>query len=257
MSKGVLVDLTRCIGCRGCQVACKEWNEQKARKTSFNGDFTNPIKLSSDCYTRIRFHEQEQSGQPVWSFIKNQCLHCKEPACVSVCPVSALKKTEAGPVVYEYDRCIGCRYCMMACPFHIPKYEWESAHPWVQKCTFCSERINDGMIPACIKTCPTGTMFYDDHDAVLAEARKRMAASPGKYVNHIYGLEEAGGTAWMYISDVPFADLGFRMNVPNYPLPNLTWEYISHIPALFGVTFVAGLGAWLITRRNENMDKEA
>jgi formate dehydrogenase iron-sulfur subunit len=237
-------------------VACKEWNERKASKTSFNGDFTNPIKLSSDCYTRIRFHEQELSGRPVWSFIKNQCLHCKEPACVSVCPVTALKKTEAGPVVYEYDRCIGCRYCMMACPFHIPKYEWDSAQPWVQKCTFCSERIKDGMIPACIKTCPTETMFYDDYDAVLAEARKRMGASPNKYVNHIYGLEEAGGTAWIYISDVPFANLDFRMNIPVQPLPSLTWDYISHIPALFGITFVAGLGAWLITRRNENMDKE-
>jgi formate dehydrogenase iron-sulfur subunit len=145
---------------------------------------------------------------------------------------------------------------MLACPFHIPKYEWESALPWVQKCSFCSERIKDGMIPACIKTCPTSTMFYDDYDAVLAEARKRMAASPGKYVNHIYGLEEAGGTSWMYISAIPFVDLGFKMNIPASPLPNLTWEYISHVPALFGVTFVAGLGAWLITRRNEHMDKE-
>ena len=256
MAKAVLIDLTRCIGCRGCQIACKEWNERKARKTEFRGDYTNPTQLSSDCYTRIRFHEQDKNGTPVWSFVKDQCLHCKDPACASACPVMALKKTEAGPVVYNYDRCIGCRYCMLACPFHIPKYEWESALPWVQKCTFCSERIKDGMIPACIKVCPTGTMFYDDHDAVLAEARKRMAASPGKYVNHIYGLEEAGGTAWMYISDIPFAELDFKMNVPSYPLPNLTWEYISHIPALFGVTFVAGLGAWLITRRNENMNKE-
>lgn len=257
MAKAVLIDLTRCIGCRGCQIACKEWNERKARKTTFNGDFTNPTDLSSDCYTRIRFHEQEKNGEPVWSFIKNQCLHCKDPACASVCPVTALKKTEAGPVVYRYDRCIGCRYCMMACPFHIPKYEWESAQPWVQKCTFCAERIQDGITPACIKACPTGTMFYDDHEKVVAEAKSRLSNNPGKYINHIYGLEEAGGTSWMYISAVPFEELGFKMNVPKYPLPSLTWEYISHIPAVFGVTFACGLGAWIITRRHEKMDKEA
>ncbi len=256
MSKAVLIDLTRCIGCRGCQIACKEWNERKARRTSFHGDYTNPTALNSDCYTHIRFHEQEKNGVPVWSFVKNQCLHCKEPACVSVCPVTALKKTEAGPVVYRYDRCIGCRYCMVACPFHIPKYEWESALPWVQKCSFCSERIKDGMIPACIKVCPTGTMFYEEYDKVVAEAKNRLNRSPAKYVKHIYGLEEAGGTSWMYISGVPFEDLGFKMNIPVAPLPDLTWEYVSHVLPLFGITFVAGLGAWVITRRHANMNKE-
>lgn len=257
MAKAVLVDLTHCIGCRGCQVACKEWNERSAKKTVFKGDYTNPTSLSSDCYTHIRFTEFEKSGQPAWSFVKNQCLHCKEPACASVCPVAALEKTTAGPVVYHFERCIGCRYCMTACPFHIPKYEWESAKPWVQKCSFCSERIKDGMIPACVKVCPTGTMFYDEYDKVVSEAKSRISSSSGKYVNHIYGMEEAGGTSWMYISSVPFEELGFKMDVRRQPLPDLTWEYISHVPALFGVTFVAGIGAWLITRRNENMDKEA
>lgn len=256
MEKAVLVDLTRCIGCRGCQVACKEWNERKARETSFRGDYTNPAKLSSDCYTRIRFVESEKNGRPVWSFVKDQCMHCTNPACVSACPVAALKKTAAGPVVYDYDRCIGCRYCMTACPFHIPKYEWESTEPWVQKCGFCSERIADGMAPACIKTCPTGTLFYDDHDKVVAEAKRRLGAEPGKYVEHIYGMEEVGGTSWMYLSAVPFAELGFNTDLRKEPLPALTWQYISHIPALFGVVFVAGIGAWVITRRNENMKKE-
>jgi formate dehydrogenase iron-sulfur subunit len=252
MEKGVLVDLTRCIGCRGCQVACKEWNEKDVRKTVFKGDFTNPVKLSSDCFTNIKFVETQKKGKIGWSFVKKQCMHCKEPACVSVCPVAALKKTAAGPVVYEFDKCIGCRYCMMACPFHIPKYEWESNDPWVQKCSFCSERIADGMEPACTKVCPTGTLHYDDYDKVVAEAKRRLQASPGKYVDHIYGMNEAGGTTWIYISDVPFADLGFQMNVPKIALPSLTWEYISHIPALFGVVFAAGIGAWVITRRNEN-----
>jgi formate dehydrogenase iron-sulfur subunit len=256
MAKSVLVDLTRCIGCRGCQVACKEWNECAARKTTFRGDYSNPVRLNSDTYTRIRFSEKDDMNRPVWSFIKEQCLHCISPACTSVCPVSALTKTANGPVVYNYDRCIGCRYCMLACPFQIPTFEWESPHPWVQKCSFCSERIKDGMIPACIKVCPTTTMFYGEYNEVLAEAKKRIADSPAKYVNHIYGEKEAGGTSWMYISNVPFEELGFKSNVPQFMLPELTWSYIKKVPALFGVVLVAGAGCWIITRRKEAESKE-
>jgi formate dehydrogenase iron-sulfur subunit len=256
MAKSVLVDLTRCIGCRGCQTACKEWNERPARKTTFRGDYSNPVRLNSDTYTRIRFSEKEESNRPVWSFIKEQCLHCISPACASVCPVSALTKSADGPVVYNYDRCIGCRYCMLACPFQIPTFEWESTQPWVQKCSFCSERIKDGLIPACIKVCPTTTMFYGEYKDVLAEAKKRIADNPSKYINHIYGEQEAGGTSWMYISNVPFNELGFRENVPQIMLPTLTWSYIKKVPALFGVVLVAGAGAWVITRRKEAEKKE-
>ena len=234
MEKAVLVDLTRCIGCRGCQVACKEWNEREARKTTFHGDFTNPAKLSSDCYTRIRFVESEKGGRPVWSFVKDQCLHCKEPACASACPVGALVKSPSGPVQYSFDRCIGCRYCMTACPFDIPKYEWNSVSPWVQKCSFCAERIDDGLLPACIKTCPTGTLYFDDYDKVVAEAKKRLAGDNNTYVNHIYGLKEVGGTSWMYLSNVPFEELGFRTDLPEVGLPTFTWSVLSSIPAKVG-----------------------
>lgn len=251
MAKSVLVDMTRCIGCRGCQVACKEWNERNARKTTFHGEYTNPMRLNSDTYTRIRFSEKEKKNGPVWNFIKEQCFHCISPACVSVCPVAALTKTANGPVVYNYDRCIGCRYCMLSCPFQIPTFEWESTHPWVQKCSFCSERIKDGLLPACIKVCPTTTMYYGEYNDVLGEAKKRIAANPSKYVNHIYGEKEGGGTSWIYISSEPFEELGFRRNVPQIVLPDLTWAYIKKVPALFGVVFVAGVGSWIITRRNE------
>ncbi len=242
MAKSVLVDLTRCIGCRGCQVACKEWNERDARKTSFKGDFTNPAKLNSDTYTNIKFVETAQNDKVGWSFIKNQCMHCREPACAAACPVSALTKTPQGPVSYDYDRCIGCRYCMVACPFDIPKYEWNSTSPWVQKCTFCSERMADGMLPACIKTCPTATMYFDDYDKIVAEAKMRIAKEPNKYVQHIYGLNEAGGTNWLYISDIPFDKLGFKKGIPNESLPNYTWSVLSSIPEKV-VGIVAFLGA--------------
>jgi formate dehydrogenase iron-sulfur subunit len=256
MAKSVLVDLTRCIGCRGCQAACKEWNERSARKTTFHGDYSNPGRLNSDTYTRIRFEEKGNNNKPVWSFVKEQCMHCISPACASVCPVAAFIKTPEGPVIYRDGRCIGCRYCMLACPFQVPTFEWESTRPWVQKCDFCAERIQDGMLPACVKVCPTTTMFYGEYPDVLAEAKKRIADNPSKYVNAIYGEKEAGGTSWMYISNVPFEQLGFRQNVPQVVLPDLTWAYIKKVPALFGVVFVAGVGSWIITRRNAAEHKE-
>ncbi len=255
MAKSVLIDLTRCIGCRGCQIACKEWNERKAKKTEMRGEYTNPPELNSETYTHIKFVEQEKDNAPVWSFVKDQCLHCKDPACASACPVEALKKTEAGPVTYHFERCIGCRYCMLACPFYIPKYEWEKAAPWVQKCSFCSERIKADMIPSCIKTCPTGTMFYGEYDDVLKEGRNRISKNPGKYVDHIYGEKEAGGTSWMYLSNMPFESIGFNMNIMKRELPDLTWAYITKIPAVIGIVIVAGAASWALTR-SKNSDKE-
>ena len=248
MSKAVLVDVTRCTGCRGCQVACKEWNERVARKTVQDGSYENPKVLSSDCYTRIRFNEVKGKDGPVWDFVKDQCLHCVEPACASACPVGALIKTEAGPVVYNYDRCIGCRYCMVACPFDIPKYEWEKTMPWVQKCTFCSERISAGMQPACVQTCPTGALIYGDEKDVVATAWSRMSmdskAPPEiqrKYTGKVYGEKEAGGTAWKYIADRPFADLGLNTRVGTKPLPSFTWSHLSKIPVEI-ILFAAALG---------------
>jgi len=252
MGKGVLIDLTRCIGCRGCQTACKEWNERSATHTVMEGDYTNPMQLSSQCYTRIRFVEDEAAGEPVWSFVKDQCLHCKDPACVSACPVAALAKSKAGPVTYDYDRCIGCRYCMVACPFQVPKYEWTSTEPWVQKCSFCSERIKDKMAPACTKVCPTGALFYDEYDAVMAEAEGRIKIRPDRYVDHIYGKDEAGGTSWIYLSGVPFHRLGFRTDIPKIAFPDLTWSLLSQVPAT-AVGLLAGLSAiaYVKNRREE------
>jgi formate dehydrogenase iron-sulfur subunit len=247
--KGVLVDLTRCIGCRGCQVACKSWNERSVVPTKLSVPFTNPPQLNAETYTHIRFVENERDGAPVWSFVKDQCMHCKDPACASACPVGALRKTANGAVTYTFEKCIGCRYCMLACPFYIPKYEWSKVVPWVQKCTFCADRLGDGKVPACIKVCPTNTMFFGDIDEVNNEAQKRMQQNPGKYVDHIYGKEEAGGTSWIYLSAMPFDALGFNMKVNRVKHPDLTWSYISKIPAVVGLVLTAGAVTWAITRR--------
>jgi formate dehydrogenase iron-sulfur subunit len=237
-TKGVLVDLTRCIGCRGCQVACKSWNERSVKPTMLEGNFTNPKQLNSECYTNIAYVEQDREALPVWSFIKSQCMHCKDPACLSACPVGAFSKTPEGAVVYNFGRCIGCRYCMVACPFSIPKYEWEKTSPWIRKCTFCSDRMADGMTPACIKVCPTQTMFFGPLDEVTKEAEKRIKENPGKYVDHIFGKDEAGGTQWVYLSAVPFEQIGFRTTIPDVKLPNLTWNMLGSIPAKVGALVV-------------------
>ncbi len=229
-AKGVLVDLTRCIGCRGCQVACKAWNDRSVKKTMLGNNFTNPKELNSDCFTNIRYVERGTEDKPVWSFIKNQCMHCKDPACASACPVGALTKTADGAVRYHFNRCIGCRYCMIACPFSIPKYEWEKTSPWIRKCTFCGDRLADGLVPACVKVCPTGTMHFGSLDEIAAEAEKRLKASPQKYVNRIYGKEEAGGTSWIYLSAMPFDQLGFNTAIPDRKLPGLTWNMLGGIP---------------------------
>ena len=254
--KGALIDLTKCIGCRGCQVACKNWNGRGVSKTEMTGNFTNPPKLNSETYTLVQFVETEEKNDLNWDFIKVQCMHCKEPACASACPVGAFQKQPNGPVVYMQEKCIGCRYCMMACPFGVPKYEWDKKYPIVQKCTFCAERIADGMIPACAKSCAPGAIYFDDHEKVLAEAEKRIADRPDRYVNYIYGKDDAGGTSWIYLSGVPFETLGFRTNIQKKPLPELTWSMLSTIPyKVVGIVAFLSAIAYIRNRGNGGAEK--
>ena len=242
--RAVLVDLSRCIGCRACQVSCKAWNGNAGEQTAASAAFTNPPAIDANTFTYVRFVEHAQADAPAWSFVKVQCMHCEEPACASACPVKALTKTGLGAVAYDADRCMGCRYCMVACPFGSIGYEWEKLNPRIRKCNFCEERQAEGQKPACVKTCPTNALLYGERDELLAEADRRLAT--GKYVSHVYGKEEAGGTSWLYISPVPFEKLGFRMNVPKESLPALTWASLSKIPLAAGGLF-AGLSviaAW-------------
>lgn len=211
MAKAVLVDLTLCVGCRGCQVSCKQWNERNGLKTSFKGDLTNPVELNVETYTYIRFVEATKDKLPVWSFVKEQCRHCQQPVCVSVCPVGALQRNEDGAVTRTDVKCVkGCTKCIAVCPFGVPKRDETARNRDMQKCNFCDERIAAGDLPACIKACPTQALYFADRDNVVAEAEKRIAAQPGKYVKHIYGLKEVGGTNWIYISHRPFNELGFQ-----------------------------------------------
>ena len=245
-----LIDMTKCTGCRGCQVACKQWNQLDAEKTEFfSGEgYQNPPAMSEKTFTRIKFRDYSKNGQNEFAFYKEMCMHCADPACASVCPVGAFKKTDLGPVVYDADRCIGCRFCMIACPFGVPKYEWSKALPLVKKCTGCYDRVASGLKPACATTCPTA-IKYGPREEILKEAESRLAKHPEKYINKVYGKEEAGGTSVIYLTSLPFDELGFKP-VTMRALPEYTWSALRLVPGIF-LTVGGGLSAlsWFTHRR--------
>lgn len=251
-----LIDMTKCTGCRGCQVACKQWNQLKGEKTRFfTGEgYQNPPSMSEYTFTRIKFRDYQKNGQNEFAFYKEMCMHCNEPACASVCPVGAFKKTKEGPVVYDAKRCIGCRFCMVACPFGVPKYEWSKAFPLVRKCTGCYSRIREGLKPACATACPSA-ITYGPRAEMLKEAERRIAARPERYLKKIYGKEEAGGTSVIYLTALPFDELGFKQ-VTKRPLPSYTWQALRLVPGIFlTVGGSLSLLSWF-THRKDRLKKE-
>jgi formate dehydrogenase iron-sulfur subunit len=239
------------MGCRSCQVACKAWNDNVAEIGLCLGCYDNPPHFSPDTWSLVRFTEVEHGGDLHWVFAKIQCMHCEHPGCVSVCTVGALKKTDEGPVVYYPEKCIGCRYCQYGCPFGVPKYEWEKTLGLIKKCTFCADRQSEGLEPACVKACPTDALVYGEREELLTEARRRIGARPDKYVNHVYGEKEVGGTSWMYISPVPFEELGFPTLGEEHPTH--TSEAILNSTPITIIAAVTGLSGlyWLTKRRDE------
>ncbi len=255
MSKGMLIDTTRCIGCRACQNACKSWNNLPAAPSVFSDTISNPRFLSSKDFTRIIFRERVQDdGKVGWYFVKRQCMHCNDPACVSACPVGALIKLSSGPVVYDDSKCIGCRYCMMACPFQIPKFQWDSAIPFVRKCTFCADRQAVGLEPACSATCPTDALKFGDRQELIAEGWRRIHQHPGRYQAEIYGERIAGGTAKLYLTAHGFEALGlhhrgFRTDLGETPQGVYGREWMGKVPLVaLGVGGLT-LGLYTLNRR--------
>jgi len=257
-SMSFLIDMTKCTGCRGCQVACKQWNQLEAEKTEFfSGEgYQNPPAMSEYTYTRIKFRDFEKNGQNEFAFYKEMCMHCNDPACASVCPVGAFRKTAEGPVVYDDKACIGCRFCMVACPFGVPKYEWSKALPLVKKCTGCHERITSGLKPACAATCPSA-ISYGPRDEMIREAERRLSARPERYVQRLYGKEEAGGTNVLYLTSLPFEELGFK-RVTMRPLPGYTWQALRLVPGIF-LSVGGGLSAlsWINHRKDRIRAEQA
>jgi formate dehydrogenase iron-sulfur subunit len=186
---------------------------------------------------------------------RRMCMHCEDPTCASVCPVGALHKTKLGPVVYNADICLGCRYCMQACPFGVPRYEWESLAPRVRKCGFCADRLAKGGQNACAEACPTGATIAGEREELLREARARLAAEPDKYVQKIYGEHDAGGTSVLMLSSIPFEQLGLPGNLPVDPLPLLTLRVLEKIPAVVASGGLVLSGLWWLTNRKAEVAK--
>lgn len=238
MSYAILYDSTLCVGCRQCESACAErWN------LPYNETIAAQERLSAGKLTAIETHGDRYG--------RRMCMHCQAPTCASACPVGALSKTAAGPVVYDESRCIGCRYCMLACPFQVPAYEWNARLPRVKKCDMCADRQATGQRPACVAACPTGATINGDREALIAEARKRIAEKPSEYHQQIYGLREAGGTSVLVLSAAPFEQIGLPARLPADPLSGLTWRALSLVPGIVSVGSVLLGGVYWITHRRE------
>jgi len=256
-SYGMLTDFTMCVGCRSCEKACNEENGLPKPELSFDDErvFNEERRPNASAYTVVNRHENPADpDRPVYR--KIQCNHCLEPACATACPIHAYTKTPEGPVIYDKDLCFGCRYCMIACPFYVPAYDYDSAFdPKIVKCVMCYDRIRDGRAPACAEACPMGAVTFGKRDKLLELARHRIEDGPGRYMNHIYGEREAGGTSWLYISGVPFTELGFPEGVPDRPMIELTQNYLDSVPMVFTVwPALFGLVYGAMRRKDKQQD---
>jgi formate dehydrogenase iron-sulfur subunit len=237
---GVLVDVTRCTGCNKCVDACVTANHlDEAHHIPQQA----PDGLSSDRWLAI-------VQSPEGGFVRKSCRHCLDAACVSVCPVGAMTQTPEGVVVYDVQKCMGCRYCMMACPFGIPRYEWDSPAPLIRKCTLCYDRLVEGKMPACVDACLEQVLTFGERSELLVFAHEQLAQTPNDYLQKVYGEFEVGGTALMYISNIPLDFLGFNGTPGEEAYPELTWKWLSKVPAI--TIGAAGLMTglfWIIGRR--------
>ncbi len=260
--KGMLTDVTKCIGCERCVEAC-------VKKNKLPRDFLSYFKakdgLSGNRFTSIVKTKNEDTGK--WEMVRRHCLHCLEPSCVAACLVGAISKTPDGAVVYNNDMCIGCRYCMLACPFSIPRYEYNKPLPYIRKCKMNDECRVEGGKPACVSACPTGATIFGTRDELLKIARKRLEDNPGKYINHIYGEHEFGGTSVMYISDIPIGnvlkmptkDQFEKMRLPQLAhesVPKIVEPWVWVTPIQFFAVSAGLTGIWLYRRKNLLKDQK-
>ena len=244
MSAAVLVDVTRCTGCERCAVACAEANRRDLvaaeadRATTRDG-------LSANRWCTV---VEANGGR----FARKSCMHCLEPSCVSACLVGSLQKTPQGPVVYDPDKCIGCRYCMLACPFEVPRYEWSKVVPFMRKCDLCADRLGRGQRPACVEACPHDVLVFGDRMALLQQAHGLIRDAPGRYLPRVWGETELGGTSVLYVSDVDLAALGWP-GCDAAAIPDLTEPVIEKTPLLGGTVLAGVWGLSTIIRRRQRL----
>jgi formate dehydrogenase iron-sulfur subunit len=255
--KGVLVDTTVCIGCRKCEWACQGAHdlEQKDFESYQNDEVLDTMRRPTiNSLTVVNKYDDEGSRT-----IKLQCMHCDHPACISACIVGAISKKENGAVVWDTDKCIGCRYCMVACPFQVPAFEYQKAlDPKIVKCDFCEKRTDENKLPACVNICPVEALTYGTREELLLEAKRRIKNSPEKYYDHVFGEHEVGGTSWMYLADKQLAGSVFP-KLGNNPAPGVS-ESIQHglfayfVPPIAVYTLLGGI-MWLTKDKEAKKEK--
>ncbi len=244
---GLLIDVTKCIGCERCVSACVDANNLN-KKQAEKDKATVPDGLSANRLTTVHQLSEDR-------FAKKACMHCLEPSCVSACLVGGITRAENGSIVYDPDKCIGCRYCMLACPFHVPRYEWNSTVPFMVKCELCEERVQNDQLPACVETCPEQAIQFGERNELLAKAHHIIDTNPDRYLNHVWGEAEYGGTSVLYISDVDLTAIGWPQNELD-AIPEMTRPALEATPYIAGSVFagVAGIN-WIVKRRMKLMQQ--
>jgi len=252
---GVLHDTTRCIGCRQCEEACNKVNDLPKPEKPFSDKFVFEQKRRSETgvFTVVnRYDGVGPNGEDV--FRKFQCNHCLEPACGNACFVNAFKKTKEGAVTYDASVCVGCRFCLLACPWSLPAYEYDNAYsPVVVRCTLCRPRVLEGKLPGCVEACPMEALTFGKREDLLKIARDRIKKHPDRYIDHIFGENEIGGTSWMYLSAVDFNKLELNTNVGTTPTPKFTAGALGAVPMIVGLWPVFLTGVWAMNKRKEKI----
>jgi formate dehydrogenase iron-sulfur subunit len=247
---GMLFDSTLCLGCRACERVCAMEHNLPRPTDELKVDVIR--KTSEIQRTAINNHTTSKGTV----LVKNQCMHCNEPACAAACLTQAMYKTKEGPVIWRGDKCMGCRYCMVSCPFNVPKFEYHSANPKIEKCDLCYHRITQNIMPACAEACVGEALMFGTRRQLIAEARKRIAESPDTYVDQIFGERVAGGTSFLYISPAPFEELGFNTKLQNTSYPALSKGFLYSVPAIFVLLPPLLLGIHEATKNNITKEEE-
>jgi formate dehydrogenase iron-sulfur subunit len=241
---GVLYDSTRCAGCQTCESSCAEANGLPLPVETIQAGV---IRKTDESHRTVVNAFNSSKGE---AYLKKQCMHCNEPACTAACLTQAMYKTKEGPVIWRGEKCMGCRYCMVSCPFDIPKFEYHSSNPRIEKCNMCYNRLTEGKIPACVENCPAEALLFGTRRDLLKEARRRISENPEQYFDHIYGEHEAGGTAFLYLSAVPFEELGLNPSIQTESYPGLSKGFLYSVPAIFVLWPAILLGIREATKTN-------
>ncbi len=244
--KGVLIDTTRCEGCQSCEFACAEANNLPEPEDY--PEIGVRREMTTSQLTVVNGYDTSEGE----IYVKKQCFHCNQPACDAACLTRAMNKKDEGPVVWTESKCMGCRYCMVSCPFEIPKFEYDSPVPKIVKCTMCWERQQDGDVPACVENCPNEAIMFGTRRELLKEARQRIITFPDDYYDHIYGEYEAGGTGVLYLSAVPFEEIGFNTAVQKHSYPEKTKGFLYSVPSIFVLWPAMLLGIYKSTQNDES-----